>query len=444
MHQDQPSRRGLASCRSAQWRALLIAVSLALAEHSEGAGAGERPSTVWGDVLLATPPTHLLPRALETEKALTAAFAPAANGRDRHDARGALLNADSVVLISVITLANDRAESFQVPLTTGHTVRIHVAQIILGGTVIAFSPLSRSVLTSVPLLGARVLRLRERPAFERLHDEAMKAGMEFARLAQARGQAIGARARSASVRRRTFGALQLEAGRKDGVMPGMMVSVVNAAADTGIECTVQAVGADTAELNCPTSPGDDTVGVFLRSVGVGTERYQVSTASITSAKARAVLGDAVAADEAMAAFAAADALAATGLTVLPPGGEEGERLTQQGIRQFAAAHGIADAELQRFSLNFPPAEVQVAVVVDGYNTQIVGGSPIKRIRAHKAWATITDSRGRRAEGVGVERIEEIEGWQDNAPQAADARQAIRKAVACATSRLLGGEAEECR
>ena len=60
--------------------------------------------------------------------------------------------------------------------------------------------------------------------------------------------------------------------------------------------------------------------------------------------------------------------AAAGVTVLPPGGTEGQRLTEDGIRQFASNYGVSDAELQRFSLKFPPAEVQVDVVVDGYNS----------------------------------------------------------------------------
>ena len=127
---------------------------------------------------------------------------------------------------------------------------------------------------------------------------------------------------------------------------------------------------------------------------------------------------------------------------MPPGGRDGERVTEKGIRDYASEHGLTDAELEKFSLKFPSPEVQLDVVVDGYNSAIVPGT-VKRSRIHKAWVTVTDNRGHSVRGIGVDVVDEVDGWQEAVPQAADAREAIVNAVRCATGRLLGEEGREC-
>ena len=119
------------------------------------------------------------------------------------------------------------------------------------------------------------------------------------------------------------------------------------------------------------------------------------------------------------------------------------RLAESGVRQFASRHGITDTELEIFSLKFPSAEVQLDAIVDGYNTTLIDRETGVRLRIHKAWVTVSSQDGRRAQGTGVTQVDVIEGWQVEAPQAADARLAIINAARCATNRFLGADSKDC-
>jgi len=437
--------RGTAGCRvsvrAAAW--LLLAAGLTPAGATNPVHADESPAPMWGDVLLATPEGAILPRSLRGNREITSAFIPPdAGGRAMGDARGALMNFDGVVLIAIVTLADHREEAYHVPRTTGDDIDIYNEQVILGGTVVALQPLTQTVLTTAPILGVRRLLLQARPSEARVRDEAMHAASAFAHVAQQRGETIGTRSRQAAIRRRTFGAPLLDAGRSDGVQPGLQIPAVDRDTATGVLCAVRRVNEHDSELECSGPPSDHAVGRYLRSDGRDVAKYQVLSAAITSPKAQAVLAQSLAADEVMVAFAASDQLAARGCTVLPPGGQEGLAVLERAILEFEAAHGVADSLLKTFSLGLSP-DHQVTVLVDGYNTAVVHGAGVKRRRIHKAWATVTDDHGHGGQGIGVAVVDEIEDWQEEAPQTADAREAIINAVKCATGRLVGEESKEC-
>lgn len=430
------------SIPAAAW--LVLAAVLKSTCVTNVAQADDSPAPIWGDVLLATPEGAILPRSLKGNREITKAFIPTDGGASAMgDTRGALMKFDGVVLIAIVTLADNREEAYHVPRTTGEAINIYNDQLILGGTVVALQPLTRTVLTTAPILGVRRLLLQTRPSEERVRDEAMHAASAFAHIAQQRGEMIGTLSRHATIRHRAFGAPILDAGSSDGVRPGLQVPAVDRDKATGVVCEVRRVNEHDSELECSGQPSDHAVGHFLRSDGRDVVKYQVLLSAITSPKARAVLARSLAADEVMVAFAASDKLAARGLTVLPPGGQEGQALIERAILEFEAGHGVADDLLKKFSLGFPSPEVQVDVLVDGYNTAVVHDTGVKRRRIHKAWATVNDNHGHSGQGIGVAVVDEIEDWQEEAPQTADAREAIINAVKCATGRLVGEEANEC-
>jgi hypothetical protein len=398
---------------------------------------------VWADFIIATAPNSILPPDEENERLLTKSFIPPDSLLSQASARAALMNFSQVVVVGVLTLADSRRSDLHIPLTSGETVDLHLVEIVLGGTVIAFSPLTRTVLTSSPLLGVRRLNLKEEPSPARLADEVAKATTDFGRRAQERARRIFSRTVAAAVDKGAFGGAVLSAGRADGVLPGTVVSVVGSSAGGGVDCVAKDVRQHDAHLDCAGNVPSDATGTYLRPAGENTSRYQVVDATITSPKAIELLHVSIASDEAMVAFALSDALAAEGLTVLPPKSAEGERLQNDALRRFAAHHGLTESELETFSLKFPPAEVQLSVVVDGYNTAVVKQSRVERIRAHKAWVKVSDSAGKVAEGVGVLLVNEIPDWQEDAPHSADARLAIRRAVRCAAERFLGEEDKAC-
>ncbi len=406
------------------------------------ASAQDAPA-IWTDLQLATAPDSILPRAPAIEEEINRAYRPAHPATESRAGRSALLQFDGVVLVTVITLADMREESFRVPREGGGAMDIYHGQIMVGGTVLAFSPLARTVLTTAPLLGVRKLLLEERPSDERVRAEALAAATAFAGVARARGEALGGRARRAAIRRPVLGGPVLQAGSDDGVRPGLVVAAVDGEGTSGVSCTVAKVEPHEATLDCPQRVPERAVGHFLRSFGADVERYQVETAAITSDKARALFSESLAQEQVAIAFAASDQLAAKGFTVLPPGGADGEKSAMVAVREFVARHGLSERELEKFSIRFPPPEAQLQVVVDGYNTSVVRDGAVNLHRIHKAWATVSDGRGHKAEGVASLVVDEIKDWQEEGLQRADARQAVLDAVRCAIGRLVGAEGGTC-
>jgi hypothetical protein len=404
---------------------------------------GEESPPIWADVQLATAADSILPRTAEVEAAIARAMRPVEPSADRGAGRSALLHFDGVVLVTVVTMVDLREETFHVPRGAGDTTDIYHGQVIVAGTVLAFSPLARTVLTTAPLLGVRKLLFERRPPEERLRAEALRAAAAFVDAARRRGEALGGRARRAAIRRSLLGGAVLQAGSDDGVRPGLVVAAVDPSAASGVSCTVKNVERREASLDCPERLPAAALGHYLRSVGTDVERYQVGAAAITSAKARALFATSLEQEQVAIAFAASDDLAERGLTVLPPGGEEGERSATLAVQEFMARHGVSLREMEKFSLRFPPPETRIEVVVDGYNTSVVRDGAVNDQRIHKAWATVRDGRGRSAEGVASLVVEEIRAWQDEGLQRADAREAVLKAVRCAAGRLVGQPGEEC-
>jgi hypothetical protein len=173
------------------------------------------------------------------------------------------------------------------------------------------------------------------------------------------------------------------------------------------------------------------------------QRYQIVGSEITSEKAGELLGNSLEDDSVLMAFRASDELAARGLTVIPVRGSAGDRVARQGVRDFMAEYAVTDSEIAEFSPKFPPAEVQLELLVDGYNTSSVERG-VRRARIHKAWITLRDNRGRKVEGIGVEVVDEVADWQREQVRRADARQAMLNAVGCAVAIYLGEESKLCQ
>jgi hypothetical protein len=406
-------------------------------------GARSDGKVVWGGLLTAVPSdSSVLPLSLRREFS-SVSSTPAADEAPLQGI-GAMMSLDSLVVLAFLTLADSRQQEYRVAHPTGEIVYVYRGQVILGGTVIVFSPLTGSALTSSPIQKVQPWQKPEqRASEEELHAQTLVALREFARLARERARSIESRTRSASVRVRVLGAPVLEAGKSDGARVGTVVDVIDSRANKATQCMVSTVEEDHSEMDCPASVTSGSEGRFVRASGVGVERYQIRKVSITSGKARETLDTAIAADESMLAFSAADSLAAHGLTVLPPADATGQMLMDRALHEFMAAHALAEAEFEKLTLKFPPAEAQIDIVVDGYNSQLLRGGPVKRVRASKAWARASDNLGRSAEGIGVYQAEEITDWQENIAPTADARQAIMLAVQCATDRLIGKESQHC-
>lgn len=401
---------------------------------------------VWGGMLVSTGDDSILTVTEELQSTLNGRFveAGAAAHMGEADARDALLRGDAVVLLGVITLVDRREERFHVPLSSaGETLDLYYGQLIVGGTVVAFLPITGTVLETEPVFGVRHLRLRSPPSEERLRQETVQAASAFAGAAGVRARMLGDRTEEAAVRKPLIGSPYIEASAANGLRPGVAVLTKGASGAT-IHCVVSKLGKGRSTLACPEDPRGNASGSFLRSTGVGARRHQVDGVSITSEKGRKFLDGSVDACEEMLAFAASDELAGLGRTVLPPSGGQGLRLIDRALYDFSFRYGLADSEVEKYTVRFPPPEVQVKVVLDGYNSKVVLETGVIRVRAHKAWAQVSDRKGRQGKGIGVERVDEIEGWQEVAPQAADARQAMIRAVRCAVRAYVGESGEECQ
>lgn len=407
-------------------------------------GASSDSKAVWGGVLSAIAwDSPILPLSVLRDGEFSSVLWSSPHEDNTSQGISALMNLESVVALALLTFADGREQEFRVPLSSGDVAEVFSKEIILGGTVVVFSPLTGSVLATSPILGARWLRLPQRPSAERLRAETLQALQAFVRLVRERGRIIQSRTRSTSVRVPVLGMPILEAGQSDGVRVGTAIDVVDSRAKRATQCLAAKVEDENAEMDCPESVTNGSKGTFVRAAGVGVERYQVRSASISSARARETLGTTVVADQSTIAFAASDTLAAHGLTVLPPADATGQRLVDHAVQEFMASHAIAQGEFEKLVLKFPPAEIQIDIVVDGYNSQMVREGTVKRVRAHKAWAKATDSLGRSADGVGVELVEEVTDWERDIALTADAMQAITAAVKCATDRLIGKESQQC-
>lgn len=166
---------------SAAVRLLILLSTFCTLAPCVAAHAGDG-NLLWGDLVISTGKDSLLPGSPETEEILTRLFAQDRRSDISGSARAALMTLNQLVVLSAVTLADGRSSELHVPLTTGEQVDVYLEDIVLGGTVIAFSPLTRSVLTSLPILGVRRLRLSAAPTTGQIQAEALEAGRSLRRL----------------------------------------------------------------------------------------------------------------------------------------------------------------------------------------------------------------------------------------------------------------------
>lgn len=352
-------------------------------------------------------------------------------------AKSALLKRDSVVMLAILERAGEDVEDLAVKLED-RTVNERVEQMQLAGSVVAFVPLTATILASSPVLftpppwAGRPESFDETRKKQRIHG--YLAG--FGAAAKSRADAMGGRVQTAPVSGGLTGH-SLAAGSNKGVSVGTVVSVTADDSPDGTECVVKSVAETSASLDCRAAPKLPATGLFFRSTGEGVARYQVRNVAITSKKALEVLGSQVSDEQPLLAFAASDALSAAGLTVAPPGGRSGERLVAGGVDRFRKHYGIESSQFEKYDVEFTAPEVQIDVVVDGYNSTMV--EDVSR-QVHKAWATVSDGT-KSVEGTAV--LTNPEAWVVRENDTISARAVMQSAVRCAVSRYLGKASEDC-
>lgn len=373
----------------------------------------------------------------EDRAAIMRGFPPTISLEPTSAAKEVLLRRDTVVMLAILERAGEDVEDLAVRLEN-RTINERIEQMQFAGSVIAFVPLTSTILASSPVLFTPPPWAGRPESFdaERKRQRIQGHLQSFGAVAKTRADAMGGRVQIAPVSGGVTG-YSIAAGREKGIAPGTVVSVTADESPEGAECIVKSADDDSAALSCAVAPKLPATGMFLRSTGEGSARYQVRSVAITSKKATELLGTRLSDEQALLAFAASDALSAAGLAVAPPAGGSGERLAATGISRFRTHYGISGSQMDTYTAKFTAPEVQIAVVVDGYNSTMV--EDVSR-QVHKAWATVGDGE-KRAEGTAVRT--NPEAWVVNETDTVSVRAVMQSAVRCAVSRYLGRTSEDC-